>query len=248
MVFVQWPSRNCEVQNFIQGYDKKVSHPLGYHGTERKTRYPDMNSSARPTVSAFPTVAWLQNRSADRAPVLRMESPRLPGRPTATMRLLQTLRPMLQACVRIEERCWVVTPDGELPVDFTLHLNGRKVAFSCRPSWVDADSDQDALTLVYGGYDALYRCAMDDSLEAAVDSAYAIMQALPIWFSSFGRLSLGRRASDCVVQAMLAGNGKGWSVTGKGSRIEALRLHVASDWVLAFERALRGGTDLALSA
>lgn len=164
------------------------------------------------------------------------------------MRLLQAMRPMLQASVRVEEHSWVATPDGELPVDFTLHLNGKKVAFSCRPSWIDAHSDQDALTLVYGGYDALYRCAMDETLEAAVDAAYAIMQALPTWFSSFGRLSLGRRASDSVVTAALANTGKGWSVCGTGSRVESLRLNVASDWVLAFERALRGGTDLALSA
>lgn len=225
-----------------------MSYPCWYHGTERKTRYPDMNSSARLSVSAFPTVAWLKQRAGDRSPIMRVESRRLPERPSPAVRLLQAMRPMLQASVRIEEHCWVATPDGELPVDFTLHLNGKKVAITCRPSWIDADSDQDALTLVYGGYDALYRCAMNETLEAAVDTAYAIMQALPTWFSNFGRLSLGRRASNSVMAAALDNGGKGWSVSGIGSRVEALRLHVATDWVVAFERALRGGTDLALSA
>lgn len=207
-----------------------------------------MNASPRKSVSAFPTVAWLQQRADDRAPIMRMETPRLPGRPSPASRLLQALRPMLQASARVEEHCWVATPDGELPIDFTLHFNGKRIAFSCRPSWMDADSDQDALTLVYGGYDALYRCGMDDAFESVVDAAYIIMQALPTWFSSFGRLSLDRRASDAVVAAALENTGKGWSVLGPGCRVEALRLHVASDWVVAFERALRGGRGLALSA
>lgn len=207
-----------------------------------------MNASTRLSVSAFPTIAWLQQRAADRAPAARIESHRLPARPSPAMRLLQALRPMLDAEVRVEEHVWVATPDGELPVDFTLQYKGKKIAFCCRPSWIDAHSDQDALTLVYGGHEALYRCELNETHEAAVDAAYTLMQALPTWFSSFGRLSLGRRATDAVVVSAASNSGKGWSVRGTGCHITALRLHVASDWVVAFERALRGGRDLALSA
>jgi hypothetical protein len=155
---------------------------------------------------------------------------------------------MLDAAVRIEEGRWVATPDGELPVDIVLHLGGKRIAICCRPAWIEADSDQDALLLVYGGFDVLYRCSVEETLESVVDTAYALMQSHPALFSSFGRLSLGRRASDGMVAAALRSDARRSSVSGPHGSLQALRLHVASDWVQAFERALKGGSSLALSA
>jgi len=207
-----------------------------------------MNTSPRTTVSAFPTVEWLQQRAADRQPVMNHAMRRLPSRPSPAGRLLAAMQTMLDASVRVEECRWVATPDGELPVDIVLHKGGKRIAICGRPTWVDAASDQDALMLVYGGFDVLYRCTVDESLESVVDAAYALMQAHPAFFSAFGRLSLGRRASDAMVTAALHATDKGWMVKGPFGTVQALRLHVASDWVRSFERALRGGTDLALSA
>lgn len=207
-----------------------------------------MNTSPRPTVSAFPTVEWLRQRAADRQPASRQNVLRFPSRPSPAYRMICAIQSMLDASVRLEERCWVATPDGELPVDIVLHRGGKRLAICCRPAWVEADSDQDALVLVYGGFDVLYRCAIEESLESVVDAAYALMQAHPTWFSAFGRLSLGRRASQGMVSAALRATQRGWKVTGPHSAVQALRLHVASDWVKAFERALRGGSPFALSA
>ena len=211
-------------------------------------RYPDMNTSPRTIVSAFPTVEWLQQRAADRMPASNHAMRRLPRRPSPAGRLLAAMQTMLDASVRVEEGRWVATPDGELPVDIVLHKGGKRIAICCQPAWVDAITDQDALMLVYGGFDVLYRCSVSESLESVVDAAYALMQAHPAWFSAFGRLSLGRRASDGMVTAALSATDKGWMVRGPQCSVQALRLHVASDWVRAFERALRGGNDLALSA
>lgn len=207
-----------------------------------------MNTSPRTPVSAFPTVEWLQQRAADRQPVTNQAMRRLPSRPSPSGRLLAAMRTMLDASVRVEENRWVATPDGELPVDIVLHKGGKCIAICCRPAWVASASDQDALMLVYGGFDVLYRCTVDESLESTVDAAYALMQAHPAFFSAFGRLSLGRRASDAMVTAALRATEKGWMVEGPGGTVQALRLNVASDWVQAFERALKGGSDLAISA
>ena len=225
-----------------------VSYPSCYSGTERKKRYPIMNASTRPTVSAFPTIEWLRQRAADRQPAVRQPLRHFPSRPSSASRLLGIMRSMLDASVLVEEGSWVATPDGELPVDIVLRRGGRSLAICCRPAWIDADSDQDALLLVYGGFDVLYRCSIDDSLESVVDATYALMHRHANWFSSFGRLSLGRRASDGIVAAALGSDGIGSVVSGPNGSLQALRLHVASDWVKAFERALKGGSSLALSA
>ncbi len=211
-------------------------------------RYPDMNTSPRITVSAFPTVEWLQQRAADRGSAARHTLRPLPTRPSAAGRLLGAMRAMLDTSVRVEEGHWVATPDGELPVDIVLQKGDKRIGICCRSAWVASASDQDALMLVYGGFDVLYRCTVDASLESVVDAAYALMQAHPTWFSAFGRLSLGRRASDAMVASALCGTEKGWNVAGPFGMVEALRLRVASDWVRAFERALRGGNNLVLSA
>lgn len=213
-----------------------------------KQRYLIMNASPRQTVTAFPTIEWLRQRASDRQPVSRQPIKQLPSRPSPATRLLRAIRSMLDASVRIEERCWVATPDGELPVDIVLHRGGKRIAICCRPGWVEADSDQDALVLVYGGFDILYRCSVEESLESVVDASYALMQAHPTWFSAFGRLSLGRRASDGMVSAALRATESGWKAAGPHGSVQALRLNVATDWVKAFERALRGGSPLALSA
>jgi len=207
-----------------------------------------MTPSPRVTVSAFPTVQWLQQRAADRGPAPRPARHRLSPRPSRAEGLLRELRPMLEATVTVEEACWVATPDGELPVDIVLHKGGKRIAVCCRPANIESNSDQDALMLVYGGFDVLYRCSVDASSEAMLDVAYALMQAHPVWFSAFGRLSLGRRASAFMVGAALSAKDKQRRLCGPFGAIEALRLHVASDWVNAFERALRGGGRMSLSA
>ena len=208
-----------------------------------------MTSSTPIRVSAFPTIEWLRQRAADRQPVIRALERTLPIRPSRADVLAGVLRPMLAAAVRIEERTWVATPDGELPVDLVLHVGGRRMALCCGPNWLEEQPDQDALCLVYGGFDALFRCRFDGTHDAAVDLAFALMHHMPAAFSHFGRLSLGRRASQEVTHALVeSGSRPGSCLETDGLSMRAMRLQVASDWVRSFEQALRGGQSLPLSA
>jgi hypothetical protein len=200
-------------------------------------------------VSAFPTIEWLRQRAADRQPLARAAE-RLPlTRASRTDQLVAVLRPMLSKAVRLEVGAWVATPDGELPVDIVLHLGGRTVAVSCGPHWVAEQEGQDALSLVYGGFDAFVRCRFDGTYDSAVDAAYALMTRFPGLFSAFGRLSLARRSSDAMIRALTDRETQpGWVLDAGHVRMRVLRLQVATDWVRAFEAALRGGRALPLSA
>lgn len=200
-------------------------------------------------VSAFPTVEWLRQRAADRQPLAR-SSERLPlTRATRVDQLVAVLRPMLSKAVRLEVGAWVATPDGEMPVDIALHLGGRTVAIACGPHWVAEQEGQDALTLVYGGFDAFVRCRFDGSHDGAVDAAYALMSRFPGLFSAFGRLSLSRRVSDTMIRALTEREEQpGWFLDAGHVHVRVMRLQVATDWVRAFEAALRGGRSLPLSA
>ncbi|MDA0378614.1 MAG: hypothetical protein O3C45_00840 [Bacteroidetes bacterium] len=208
-----------------------------------------MTSQTPIRVSAFPTIEWLRQRAADRQPASRsMDRPNA-FRPTRAAMLASVLHPMLSRSVRIEENVWVATPDGDMPVDIVLHLGGRTVAIACGPHGLVAQEGQDALSLVYGGFDAFVRCGFDGTHDEAVDAAYALMTRFPGLFSAFGRLSLSRRATDGMIKALADREvGKGWHIASDRVRLHALRLQVASDWVQAFESALRGGRSLPLSA
>lgn len=208
-----------------------------------------MTSKSTIRVSAYPTVEWLRQRAADRQPLSR-SADRLPlVRATRADQLAAVLRPMLSSAVRMEEQVWVATPDGEMPVDLVLHLGGRTVAIACGPHWLAEQEGQDALSLVYGGFDAFVRCRFDGSHDGAVDAAYALMSRFPGLFSAFGRLSLSRRVSDSMIRALTERDDQaGWHLDAGHVRMQVLRLQVATDWVRAFEAALRGGRTLPLSA
>ncbi|MDE2997165.1 MAG: hypothetical protein OXT73_10590 [Bacteroidota bacterium] len=195
-------------------------------------------------VTAYPTVEWLRQCAADRQPLSRPADRLVDVRPSRVQLLAGILRPMLGTETRIEEDKWVATPDGELPVDLVMYSSDRRIAVCCSPRWYEECRGQDALSLVYGGFDMLVRIQLNSDPVDAVDAAWAIMNQVPSAFSNFGRLSLGRRASEEIRKA--GANSCAYGSESVGVRV--MRLHVATDWVRAFENALRGGESLPLSA
>lgn len=204
-------------------------------------------------VTAYPTIEWIRNRAADRSPVARLNE----ASPMRAMDRVGGLAYETTACLRgvlrqevevlLDE--WVATPDGELPVDFVLTCGARRIAICVGPAYDASGRNQDALILVYGGFDALHRIRTGRGREAATDIAHLLMTIHPTWFTNVGRLTLGRRSTQEMVLGCMVGMGH--SVQGTqiaGIYLDSMRLHVASDWVHAFEEALRGGAAPQITA
>lgn len=204
-------------------------------------------------VTAYPTIEWIRNRAADRAPLSRVPHA-APMRPMDHASGLATetascLRGVLRQEIEVHADEWVATPDGEMPVDIILTCGARRIAVCLGPAYCGSGRNQDALVLVYGGYDALHRIRTGRGREAAIDIAHLLMAIHPTWFSNVGSLSLGRRSTQEMVLGCMMGIGslvKGTAVAGV--YLDSMRLHVASDWVHAFEEALRGGAAPQITA
>lgn len=190
----------------------------------------------------------------DRSPVGRAMSnvnvaPISMGRTTAANAgnlLLQILRSSLKEGVTIEKSVWVATPDGELEVDFVLRWGREKIGICRSAQYGRATDGHDALVLVYGGFTSLYRFAGGNSDQALFDLVYTFMCECPSWFSRFGHLSVGRKASEEVILA--ASSTYDGSFQTEFLSMERMRLCVASDWVASFERVLQGSRYFAKGA
>ena len=191
-------------------------------------------------VSAYPTIEWLRTRAADRAAVAPG-----PGRFNQTpfmFRLASRLREVLASDVKLTRGVWIATPEGELDVSLVLEKDGKRIAV-CETARYRLNADlSDALLLVYGRFDALYRLGCDGQTESLHDFVYGLMCQSPDWFSNFGRLSAGRKAS---APALCSGGFErgvsGEVFTTPHVHVKRMRLCVASDWVSQFEKALGAG-------
>jgi len=190
--------------------------------------------------SAFPTVEWLTRtnrrplRSAESEPGGRQEA-------GSTGRLISNAASFLQSWARENTRIirnvWIRTPNGEEPVDLAVVRGTRRIGVRTTSRFERDTDPSDALVLVYGRFDTLYRLSPDACPEFAADLAHQILNTTPEWFTGEGRLAAGRAATaDALVQSgRLHATG---IVRLEGGSIRRIRLSRASDWVGAFERAL----------
>ena len=149
----------------------------------------------------------------------------------------------------VTRNTWVRTPNGEEPVDVVVERKSRRIGIRFSNRYERDYDHSDALVLVYGRFDTLYRispgaCDVPKNIsgnifgnESCHDLAYAILSMIPSWFTAQGRVEAGRNASAEVLinSDRLALTGVLCLLSGTISRI---RLSRASDWVNAFERAL----------
>ncbi len=196
-------------------------------------------------VTAWPTLSSLRTTPVDRAPVGRQRSSMLMPQRSIQARVLERLDVTLATTVSIKTMQWVATPRGELPVSCTLEGHGKRIAiqFSAR---TDTDwAAEDALVLVYGGFDSLYRVHIEPGTGKVDDFLLALMNDHAGLFSHVGRLSIGRRASQAMVWRMTASSSSPRRMLqADGLWMRRMRLHVASDWVSAFERELGAGQGM----
>ncbi len=202
-------------------------------------------------VSAYPTIEWIRNQKVDRGPVRRVLSSHsgvLRQKATSVMDLLQQeLGPILQRDVYLERSVWIATPDGELEAALILEKDGEKIALRTSGRYGRPEAGQDALVLVYGGFTALHRMTISGSRTPAgldqivSDLTYALMCEYPGWFSNYGKLAAGRKASDEMI--VEASSNRSRRLQTPLLSLERMRLCVASDWVAPFENTLRGRSD-----
>jgi hypothetical protein len=188
-------------------------------------------------VSAYPTVEWLKSRACDREAIQSLQLRRNPT--SFASRLALRLQDVVSNAVTIEEGVWISTPDGESEVQIVIKNGSRRIAVQVSSAYCHQDEARDAVSLVYGRFEALYRIDGDATNEALHESVYALMCDRPTWFSNFGRLSAGRMATNEIV---LTANSlhephEDWISTAR-VRISRMRLCKANDWVRAFELAL----------
>ncbi|NQV73857.1 hypothetical protein HQ496_12100 [bacterium] len=188
-------------------------------------------------VSAYPTVEWLKSRACDREAIQSLQLRRNPA--SFASRLAMRLQEVVSDAVTIEERVWITTPDGESEVQIVIKNGLRRIAVQISSAYCHQEEASDAVSLVYGRFEALHRIDGDATNEALHESVYALMCDRPTWFSNFGRLSAGRMATNEIV---LTANShhehhEEWISTAR-VRISRMRLCKANDWVRAFELAL----------
>jgi hypothetical protein len=182
-------------------------------------------------VSAYPTVAWLTGRSFARA-IVNDDNPA-----SLTASITSRLRRWSDATTLVESDVWITTPDGEQSIDILVSRNGRRVGYQFSTGFERNVGQSDALTLVYGKLEALYRIRLEDSSVQAADLAYVVVSMNPSWFSADGRIRAGRVASSSAMQAAQGLKQHGSSCLA-GTSIERRRITRPREWVSDFERAL----------
>lgn len=188
-------------------------------------------------VTAFPTIEWLTDRAARPLDIEPISSACETGGSNTATAIAAQLTEGAEDETSICADAWIQTPNGEEHVGIVLRRCGRRIGirFSAR---YERDTDQrDALVLVYGSFDMIYRVRCPEPGAPVHDVVYAIEMMHPTWFSNAGRLSAGRDASvEAVMNSdLLASVG---SIQLPGSSIRRIRLSRASDWVRSFENAL----------
>lgn len=199
------------------------------------------------SVTAYPTIEWIRNRACDRGAVLRSHA-RLPLTGSFSDRIVSQLRPLLQETVAVDHNIWVATPDGEIEVNLVLQKGQRKIAICLSARYGAESKHADALTMVYGGYDALYRVNSDRSDRALNDLIYSLMCDKPSWFSNYGRLVTGRKASEeSILTSSIRASEAPIMLDLDHVYMERMKLCKANDWVIEFEKALNttSGTQAA---
>ena len=188
-------------------------------------------------VSAYPTVEWLKSRACDRGAVRSVPVRR--NQSSFSSRIGARLKDVLNENVVVDEHVWISTPNGESELRLVLRNGTKRIAIQISAPYCHAEQDTDAIDLVYGRFEALYRIQSDESNAALHDAIYALMCDRPSWFSNFGRLSVGRYASEeIILDANARREQKApWISTSK-VRMLRMRLCKANDWVASFEKAL----------
>jgi len=135
-----------------------------------------------------------------------------------------------------ESTC-ISTPNGEETIDLVVENKGRRVAYLFSSRYERELEQTDALALVYGKFDALYRIrVLENGLNDAA-LAFLAVSMNPSWFTSDGRLRAGRVASTAAPYSVeiLKRIGK---ATLPGYSVMRMRLSRAGEWVRDFEQAL----------
>jgi hypothetical protein len=159
--------------------------------------------------------------------------------PSGATRLAARLKEVLNDRTTIERNVWISTPEGETEVQIVLKNGNRRLAICFTDSYGMQSDLSDALVLVYGRFEALYRVQSDGSETALNDGVYALMCERPTWFSNYGRLSVGRLVSDAALIAS-GFDEANQTILMCTDRVvlSRMRLCKANDWVDAFEKAL----------
>lgn len=139
--------------------------------------------------------------------------------------------------VDIKSDVWIRTPNGEDHVDLILTHRGRRVGIRITERYERETTERDAIILVYGRFDALYRVRSTRGNRGMLDAAYLLVSIYPSWFTVAGRFEAGRMASDEAVLTGSALSDRGW-VGLETVHVQRIRLSRANDWVRAFESGL----------
>jgi len=190
--------------------------------------------------SAYPTVEWLTTSAAKSFSPTAPASGRAAVRNSRTGLLDRVARRLIEwklSRTEILRDVWVRTPNGEEPVGLVLQHGNRRIGIRLSARYERETDQSDALVLVYGRFDTLYRVSPDSESDFDTDLAYTIVSMVPAWFTPPGRCRAGRAAGT---QALLGADRL--ALTGvvhlPGGTVTRIRLSRASDWVSAFENAL----------
>ena len=202
-------------------------------------------------VTAYPTLEWLRTRARDRGPVMSSDYSVRSDRTRTNVinRLASRFRQVLVGETQIDVDVWISTPNGEKEVGLVIRHRDRNIAI-CDSRYYGLNPQcSDAVALVYGGFEALYRFRGNPTEEVVNDIVYMVMCDRASWFTNFGRLSVGRKVSD----ETLLGTGtqqdrSTFLIDSDEVCLTRMRLCVASDWVDPFERALDAGRCFAKGA
>jgi len=122
-------------------------------------------------------------------------------------------------------------------VDVVIENNGRRVAYRFSSRYERDVEQVDALTLVYGKFDALYRIRISKDLFIDADLSFLAVSMNPSWFSRDGRLRAGRVASSAALHTVEKLKRAG-TANLSGFSVMRIRISRAGEWVREFEQAL----------
>ncbi len=188
-------------------------------------------------VSAWPTIDWL-SRTGDAAKMnVDLATDPVAETSSCLERLSGWLARWSRTGVEIQSDIWIRTPNGEEYVDLMFIHRGRRIGVRFTGRYERETSERDAIVLVYGRFDSLYRIRGGGSKRGMIDAAYLLVSLYPTCFTVAGRFEAGRMASD---EAVLSGSElseRGW-IGLDSVHIQRSRLSRANDWVRAFESGL----------
>ncbi len=186
-------------------------------------------------ITAYPTVEWLNTRTLVNLSGDRLASP---GDFSALRSDISSrLSRWSQRRTRVFHSTWISTPNGEEFVDLVVEHGGRRVAYRFSSRYERDLEQSDALTLVYGKFDALYRVRVLNNRINDADLAFLAVSMNPSWFSGEGRLRAGRVASNAALHSVENLKRFGTALL-PGFSVLRIRISRAGEWVHDFEQAL----------